>query len=78
TVGDGGFERTERLIDAGVDVIVVDTAHGHSMRVLEAVARIKKLSNAVQIIAGNVATAEGTQALIDSGADAIKVGIGPG
>ena len=78
TVGDGGFERTERLIDAGVDVIVVDTAHGHSMRVLEAVTRIKKLSNAVQIIAGNVATGEGTQALIDSGADAIKVGIGPG
>ena len=78
TVGDGGFERTERLIDAGVDVIVVDTAHGHSARVLEAVTRIKKLSNAVQIIAGNVATSEGTQALIDSGADAIKVGIGPG
>jgi IMP dehydrogenase len=78
TVGDGGFERTERLIDAGVDVIVVDTAHGHSMRVLEAVNRIKRLSNAVQVIAGNVATTEGTQALIDSGADAIKVGIGPG
>ncbi|RTL52839.1 MAG: IMP dehydrogenase [Bradyrhizobiaceae bacterium] len=78
TVGDGGFERTEKLIDAGVDVVVVDTAHGHSMRVLEAVSRIKKLSNAVQIVAGNVATAEGTQALIDAGADAIKVGIGPG
>ncbi len=78
TVGEGGFERTEKLIDAGVDVIVVDTAHGHSMRVLEAVNRIKKLSNAVQVIAGNVATMEGTQALIDSGADAIKVGIGPG
>jgi IMP dehydrogenase len=78
TVGDGGFERTEKLIEAGVDVIVVDTAHGHSVRVLEAVTRIKKLSNAVQIIAGNVATSEGTQALIDSGADAIKVGIGPG
>jgi IMP dehydrogenase len=78
TVGDGGFERTEKLIEAGVDVIVVDTAHGHSMRVLEAVTRIKKLSNAVQIVAGNVATSEGTQALIDSGADAIKVGIGPG
>ena len=78
TVGEGGFERTERLIDAGVDVIVVDTAHGHSMRVLEAVTRIKRLSNAVQVIAGNVATTEGTQALIDSGADAIKVGIGPG
>jgi len=78
TVGDGGFERTEKLIEAGVDVIVVDTAHGHSMRVLEAVNRIKRLSNAVQVVAGNVATTEGTQALIDSGADAIKVGIGPG
>jgi IMP dehydrogenase len=78
TVGDGGFERTERLIDAGVDVVVVDTAHGHSQRVLDAVNRIKRLSNAVQVIAGNVATAEGTQALIDAGADAIKVGIGPG
>jgi len=78
TVGDGGFERTERLIDAGVDVVVVDTAHGHSQRVLDAVNRIKRLSNAVQVVAGNVATAEGTKALIDSGADAIKVGIGPG
>jgi IMP dehydrogenase len=78
TVGDNGFERTEKLIEAGVDVIVVDTAHGHSQRVLEAVTRIKRLSNAVQVIAGNVATREGTQALIDSGADAIKVGIGPG
>lgn len=78
TVGDNGFERTEKLIDAGVDVVVVDTAHGHSVRVLEAVNRIKRLSNAVQVIAGNVATTEATQALIDSGADAIKVGIGPG
>jgi len=78
TVGDAGFARTERLIDAGADVIVVDTAHGHSSRVLEAVNRIKRLSNAVQVIAGNVATAEATQALIDAGADAIKVGIGPG
>src|SRR3981189_806559 len=78
TVGEGGFERTERLIDAGVDLIVVDTAHGHSSRVLEAVNRIKRLSNAVQVIAGNIATKEGAQALIDSGADAIKVGIGPG
>ncbi|ETR74830.1 inosine-5`-monophosphate dehydrogenase [Afipia sp. P52-10] len=78
TVGDTGFERTERLIDAGVDVVVVDTAHGHSSRVLEAVNRIKRLSNAVQVVAGNVATTEGAQALIDSGADAIKVGIGPG
>src|SRR5512143_3897468 len=78
TVGEGGFERTERLIDAGVDLIVVDTAHGHSARVLEAVSRIKRLSNAVQVIAGNVATKEGAQALIDAGADSIKVGIGPG
>jgi IMP dehydrogenase len=78
TVGEGGYERTERLIDAGVDVIVVDTAHGHSSRVLEAVNRIKRLSNAVQVIAGNIATQEGAQALIDAGADAIKVGIGPG
>ena len=77
-VGDDGFERAERLIDAGVDLLVVDTAHGHSARVLEAVARVKKLSNSVRIMAGNVATAAGTKALIDSGADAVKVGIGPG
>lgn len=78
SVGDDGYERAERLIDAGVDMVVVDTAHGHSQRVLDAVAKIKKLSNSVSIIAGNVATAAGTQALIDSGADAVKVGIGPG
>jgi IMP dehydrogenase len=78
SVGDLGFARTERLIEAGADLIVVDTAHGHSDRVLEAVARIKLLSNAVQVMAGNVATAEGTKALIDAGADAVKVGIGPG
>jgi len=78
TTGEPGFERSERLIDAGCDVIVVDTAHGHSVRVLESVARVKKLSNAVQVIAGNVATLEGAQALIDAGADAVKVGIGPG
>src|SRR5438034_623152 len=78
TVGEGGHDRTERLIDAGVDVIVVDTAHGHSSRVLEAVNRIKRLSNAVQVMAGNIATEEGAQALIDAGADSIKVGIGPG
>jgi IMP dehydrogenase len=78
TVGDAGFERSERLMDAGVDVIVVDTAHGHSKRVLESVARIKRQSNAVQVVAGNIATAEGAKALIDAGADAIKVGIGPG
>jgi IMP dehydrogenase len=78
TVGEAGFERTEKLIEAGVDLVVVDTAHGHSSRVLEAVSRIKRLSNAVQVIAGNVATTEGARALIDSGADSIKVGIGPG
>ena len=78
TVGDKGFARTEALIAAGVDLVVVDTAHGHSRYVLEAVNRIKKLSNVVQVVAGNVATAEGARALINSGADAIKVGIGPG
>ena len=78
TVGEDGFERTERLIAAGCDLIVVDTAHGHSIRVLEAVNRIKKMSNRTQVVAGNVATADGTKALIDAGADAIKVGIGPG
>jgi len=78
TVGEDGFHRTELLMAAGCDLIVVDTAHGHSSRVLEAVRRIKKLSNSVQVIAGNVATAEATKALIDAGADSIKVGIGPG
>ena len=78
TVGDSGFERTQALIDAECDLIVVDTAHGHSKMVSAAVERIRKLSNSVQIIAGNVATAEATRALIDAGADGIKVGIGPG
>lgn len=78
TVGDAGFARSEELIDAGVDLLVIDTAHGHSESVGVAVERIKKLSNTVQVVAGNVATAEGTQALIDAGADAVKVGIGPG
>ncbi|WP_372604353.1 IMP dehydrogenase, partial [Actibacterium sp.] len=78
SVGDAGFERTEALIDAGVDIVVVDTAHGHSQGVLDAVTRAKKLSNEVQVIAGNVATYEATRALIDAGADAVKVGIGPG
>jgi IMP dehydrogenase len=78
TVGDTGFERSRALIDAGVDLVVVDTAHGHSRAVLDAVTRVKRLSNAVQVVAGNIATAEGTKALIDAGADAIKVGIGPG
>lgn len=78
TTGDEGYLRTEMLIDAGVDCVVVDTAHGHSQKVLDAVKRIKKLSNSVQVIAGNVATAAGTRALIDAGADAVKIGIGPG
>ncbi|WP_026756555.1 IMP dehydrogenase [Sediminimonas qiaohouensis] len=78
TVGDAGFERTEALIDAGVDMVVIDTAHGHSSGVSEAVARAKALSSTVQVVAGNVATAEATRALIGVGADAIKVGIGPG
>ncbi|MFN3262448.1 MAG: IMP dehydrogenase [Pikeienuella sp.] len=78
TVGDKGFERSEALIDAHCDLIVIDTAHGHSASVAEAVRRIKRLSNAVQVVAGNVATAEATRALIDAGADAVKVGIGPG
>ena len=78
SVGDDGYERAERLIEAGVDLLVVDTAHGHSQRVLDAVTRVKKLSNSVRIMAGNVATYDGTRALIDAGADAVKVGIGPG
>ncbi len=78
TVGEAGYERTERLVEAGVDLVVVDTAHGHSRRVLDSVKRIKLLSNAVQVVAGNIATAEGAKALIDAGADCIKVGIGPG
>ncbi|HAR52877.1 MAG TPA: IMP dehydrogenase, partial [Roseovarius nubinhibens] len=78
SVGDSGFERTEELVRAGVDIVVVDTAHGHSAGVIEAVRRAKALSNEVQVIAGNVATAEATRALIDAGADAVKVGIGPG
>ncbi|KKN49995.1 hypothetical protein LCGC14_0637080 [marine sediment metagenome] len=78
SVGDDGFERAERLIDAGIDLLVIDTAHGHSQRVLDAVARVKRLSNEVQILAGNVATPDGTKALIDAGADGVKIGIGPG
>ena len=78
TVGDAGFERSQALIDAGVDIVVIDTAHGHAEGVARAVERIKKLSSRVQVIAGNVATAEATRALIGAGADAVKVGIGPG
>jgi IMP dehydrogenase len=76
--GDSGFERAEALLDAGVDIIVVDTAHGHSHGVLEQIRRIKHLSNEAQIIGGNIATSEAASALIDAGADALKVGIGPG
>ena len=78
TVGDAGYERSQALIEAGVDLVVIDTAHGHSAAVAQAVEKVKKFSNAVQVVAGNVATAEATRALIDAGADAIKVGIGPG
>ena len=77
-VGDAGIERAEALADAGVDAIVVDTAHGHSRGVLAAVERVKKISNYTQVVAGNIATADGARALIDAGADAVKVGIGPG
>ena len=78
TVGDLGFERSQALIEAGVDCVVIDTAHGHNRDVAAAVKRVKALSNAVQVVAGNVATAEAAKALADAGADAIKVGIGPG
>jgi len=78
TVGEKGYQRVEALIDAGCDIIVIDTAHGHSQSVVDQVTRIKHASNAVQVIAGNVATYDGTKALIDAGADAVKVGIGPG
>jgi IMP dehydrogenase len=78
TVGDKGFERTEALIDAECDVVIIDTAHGHNKDVARAVERVKKLSNSAQVIAGNVATAEATRALIGAGADGVKVGIGPG
>jgi len=76
--GEDGMRRAEALFDAEVDILVVDTAHGHSNKVLETVQAVRKLSNYTQVIAGNVATAEGARALIDAGADAVKVGIGPG
>ncbi len=78
TVGDKGFERSQALIDAGCDCVVIDTAHGHNRDVAAAVERVKTVSNSVQVIAGNVATADAAKALVDAGADAIKVGIGPG
>jgi len=77
-VGDAGRARAEALIDAEADVVVVDTAHGHSQGVVGSVGEIKRLSNRTQVIAGNVATPDGAKALIDAGADAIKIGIGPG
>ncbi len=78
TVGDKGFERTQALVEAECDVIIIDTAHGHNKEVSRAVQRAKALSSTVQVVAGNVATAEATRALVDAGADAVKVGIGPG
>jgi IMP dehydrogenase len=78
SVGDAGFERSLALVEAGVDVVVIDTAHGHSKQVADAVRRLARETNRVQIVAGNVATYEATRALIDAGADAVKVGIGPG
>jgi len=78
TVGDKGFERTAALLDAECDVVIIDTAHGHNRDVARAVERVKKLNANAQVVAGNVATAEATRALIDAGADAVKVGIGPG
>ena len=78
TVGDSGFERTEALLAAECDVVIIDTAHGHNRDVARAVERVKRLSNSAQVVAGNVATYEATKALIDAGADAVKVGIGPG
>ncbi|MDR6265523.1 IMP dehydrogenase [Roseobacter sp. N2S] len=78
TVGDAGYERSVQLIEAGVDLLVIDTAHGHSISVSEAVSRIKAYNSDIQVVAGNVATAEATRALIGAGADAVKVGIGPG
>jgi len=78
TVGDAGFERSMGLVEAGVDVVVIDTAHGHSSQVALAVSRLKREANRVQIVAGNIATYDAARALIDAGADAVKVGIGPG
>jgi IMP dehydrogenase len=78
TVGDVGYERSMALVEAGVDVVVIDTAHGHSVLVSDAVRRLKRENNRVQIVAGNVATYDAARSLIDAGADAIKVGIGPG
>ncbi|MFV0292341.1 MAG: IMP dehydrogenase [Paracoccus sp. (in: a-proteobacteria)] len=78
TVGNEGFERSQALVEAGVDMVVIDTAHGHSEGVAMAVERLRNFSSEIQIVAGNIATAEAARALIDAGADAVKVGIGPG
>src|SRR5205085_9072400 len=78
TVGDAGFARSEALVEAGCDCVVIDTAHGHNREVAGAVERVKGISNSVQVVAGNVATYDAARALVDAGADAIKVGIGPG
>ncbi len=78
TVGNKGYERVEAVIDAGCDVVVIDTAHGHSSQVIEQVERIKKAAGSAQVVAGNIATYDAARALIDAGADALKVGIGPG
>lgn len=77
-VGDDGFKRAQALIDAGVDVVVVDTAHGHHRAVLDAIERVKKFAPTIDVIGGNIATRAGAQALINAGADAVKVGVGPG
>jgi IMP dehydrogenase len=77
-VGKDGLTRAEALIEAEADVIVVDTAHGHSRGVLEQVSAIKRMTNRTDVVAGNVATGEAAKALIDAGADAVKIGIGPG
>src|SRR5690606_10998921 len=78
SVGVEAIQRAELLIDAEVDLLVIDTAHGHSQRVLDTMSQVKKLSNSTRVMAGNVATPDGTKALIDAGADSIKIGIGPG
>lgn len=78
STGADGVERAQELMNAGVDILIVDTAHGHSSRVLDTIMAIKKISNRTQVIGGNVATTDGTKALIDAGVDAVKVGIGPG
>ncbi|HSK41017.1 MAG TPA: IMP dehydrogenase [Arenibaculum sp.] len=76
--GEDGMRRAQALFEAEVDVLVVDTAHGHSLRVIDQIAKVRSLSNYTQVVAGNIATAAAARALIDAGVDAVKVGIGPG